>query len=278
MKRFIACFLAVVLACLCFSGCNTASLIPDLYTKIVPVYVAGIDKMNIDEAKAAAEEIGLELEKTDVYKYKVSDTKWEAIISFEPLSDKLEKIEFERVGGNKESINITKSSVFFSSMDELYRSFDNLGDCEEYIFGGKSGVEYVVEKETPSTSSTYSSTKPSNSSSQTFRVSLKHGKLLDTKINGTVLVIKAKIEPSYNNKATVDQNYYNIENIIKKQCGSRFKEIQYWAVADMTSGSEQKVISFTVSEDVIKKIADDKIVANQMGKYVDDLFIHASLR
>ena len=278
MKRFIASFLAVVLACLCFVGCNSAPLVPDLYTKIIPIYVAGIDKMNIDEAKAAAEEIGIELEKADVYKYKVSDTKWEAIISFEPLSDKLEKIEFERVSGNRESINITKSSVFYSSTNELFRSFDNLGDCEEYIFGGKSGVEYVVEKETPSTSSTHSSAKPSSSFSQSFRVSLRHGKLLDTKVNGTVLVIKAKIEPSYNNKATVNQNYYNIENIIKNQGGSGFKEIQYWAVADMTSGTEQKVVSFTVSEDVIKKIAEDKIVANQMGKYVDDLFIHASLR
>ncbi len=106
---------------------------------------------------------------------------------------------------------------------------------------------------------------------------LLHGDILDKKDISDTLTIKAKISSSYNNKATVDQNYYNIEDIIKNQGGDKYTEIQYLAVADMTDGSEQKVVSFTVSESVIKKIADNKIVANQMGSYVDDLFIHASL-
>ncbi len=101
--------------------------------------------------------------------------------------------------------------------------------------------------------------------------------MLNTTINDDTLVIKAKIESSYDNKATVDQNYYNIEDIIKNQGGDKYTEIQYWAVADMTDGSEQKVVSFTVSESVIKQIANNEIVTNQMGSYVDDLFIHASL-
>lgn len=106
---------------------------------------------------------------------------------------------------------------------------------------------------------------------------LLHGDILDKKDISNTLIIKAKISSSYNNKATVDQNYYNIEDIIKNQGGDKYTEIQYWAVADMTDGSEQKVVSFTVSESVIKQIANNEIVANQMGSYVDDLFIHASL-
>lgn len=138
--------------------------------------------------------------------------------------------------------------------DPWFYSAKNLAECENFMFGSAFTKE------------------------ETFNVSLLHGRLLDKKAIGTFLIIKAKITPSYSNKATIDQNYYNIEDIIKKQGGSKFTEIQYWAVADMTDGSEQKVISFTVSEAVIKKIANDQIVANQMGNYVDDLFIHASLR
>lgn len=135
-----------------------------------------------------------------------------------------------------------------------FYNVSSLAECEKFMFGSSTTKE------------------------ETFNVSLLHGKLLEKKAIGTNLTIKAKIEPSYSNKATVDQNYYNIEDIVKKQGGDKFTEIQYWAVADMTDGSEQKVISFTVSGSVIKKIANGEIVTNQMGNYVDDLFVHASLR
>lgn len=420
MKKFVALIVSAALFCGLFSGCGSSN-IPQLYAKVAPVFIAGIDKMTVDEAKSAAEQNGIELKKTDAYEYTVLDEKWEAVITFEPFSEKIQKFEFERLDGNLESISITKTSAFYSSMDELYRKFDNLGDCEEYIFGEKSGIEYVVEKEAPvisfgssiSSSSAPVETKPvietgvtklysegfskfydkmgtmtfaegkkvsdtletkgysveiiepsdtvlariiitaedgdiletmfaydfrradeadtlslieykhskyhicvsdgvhtsenkfeigdpksskgfysakslsecekfmfgsTATKEETLSVTLKYGTLLDKRAMGTLLIIKAKIEPSYSNKATVDQNYYNIEDIIKKQGGNRFTEIQYWAVADMTSGSEQKVVSFTVPEATIKNIANGKIVANQIGNYVDDLFVHASLR
>ena len=131
---------------------------------------------------------------------------------------------------------------------------NSFSECIKFMFGSENGGE--VQK----------------------AFTLLHGVILDKKdISGT-LIIKAKIEPSYNNKATVNQNYFNIENIVKKQGGDKYTEIQYWAVADMTDGSEQKVFSCTVPENIIKKLANNEIAANQMGNYVDDLFIHASLR
>ena len=111
---------------------------------------------------------------------------------------------------------------------------------------------------------------------------LLHGELLSTIINNIdgkkVIVVKSKIKPSYNNKATINQNYFNVEDLIKEQGCDSFDEIQYWAVADMTDGSEQKVVSFTVSSSLIKKIADDSVVAIQFGDYVDDLYILPSLQ
>lgn len=106
---------------------------------------------------------------------------------------------------------------------------------------------------------------------------IEHGDLLDTKINGTTLVIKTKITPSFSNKATIDQNYFNVCDIIKKQGGNDYEEIQYWAVADMTDGSEGKVISFTVPKDVIDSVYAEKIVDNKLGDYVEDLWILPSL-
>ena len=118
---------------------------------------------------------------------------------------------------------------------------------------------------------------------------IPHGELLDVKetcldynddnsCNNYILVIKTKIEKRYSNKATINQNYFNIADYIRKNDVSKFSEIQYWAVADMTNGNESKVVSFTVPKTVIDGIIAENIVDNQLGNYVSDLYILESLK
>lgn len=107
---------------------------------------------------------------------------------------------------------------------------------------------------------------------------IKHGELLDAKANGTTLIIKAKIRPSYSNDATIKQNYFNVCDLIKNQGAGDYDEIQYWAVADMTDGSESKVVSFTVTKKVIDLVKSDSFAENKLGDYLDDLWVHQSLR
>lgn len=110
---------------------------------------------------------------------------------------------------------------------------------------------------------------------------LQYGTLLDknesTQNGEKIIVIKAKITSSLSNKMTIDQNYYNIEDLIKNHNYDKYDTIEYWAVADMTDGSESKVISFTVDKPLIDKIAAGNFPTNQMGKYVSDLWILPSL-
>ena len=107
--------------------------------------------------------------------------------------------------------------------------------------------------------------------------SLEYGELLDVNENDGVLVVKAKISPQTSDKLTIDQNYYNVDDLIQSQGCDKFDEIQYWAVADMTDGSERKVISFTVGKALIGQIAGGNFPTNTMGDYVTDLWIHQSL-
>ncbi len=107
---------------------------------------------------------------------------------------------------------------------------------------------------------------------------LEFGELLDLTTNYGVTVIKAKIEPSANNTATIDQNYYNVVHYIEDNDMTGIDEIRYWAVADMTNGKEQKAISFTVPKELIDQIKDGKVVANQLGGYVTDLWMIDSLK
>ena len=118
----------------------------------------------------------------------------------------------------------------------------------------------------------------SNSNKEVSGYKIKHGEFIESNINDDVLVIKAKIEPSLNNKLTISQNGFNVEDIIKNQGGDQFKEIQYWAVANMSNGEESKVVSFTLSENLIKNIKDGKVVANQIIDNADDVYILPSLQ
>ena len=107
---------------------------------------------------------------------------------------------------------------------------------------------------------------------------LEFGDLESVSQTGTTLVVKAKIKPSYSNEATINQNYFNIENLIQKQGCGVFSTISYWAVADMTSGKESKVIMFDVNKQTIRNIAEERIAAIQYKDYVTDLWIHPSLQ
>lgn len=108
-------------------------------------------------------------------------------------------------------------------------------------------------------------------------LTLPHGYILDYNANDGVTVIKAKIEPSLTNKMTIDQNYYNVCDLIQNQ-GVEPDELQYWAVADMTDGGEEKVISFTLDSATIAAVKAGTIAENRLGDYVSDLWILSSLQ
>ncbi|MGL5417529.1 MAG: hypothetical protein ACRDAU_17800 [Clostridium sp.] len=106
---------------------------------------------------------------------------------------------------------------------------------------------------------------------------IKHGELLDVRVVDRVLIVKAKIEPSYSNKATINQNGFNIEDIILNQGGDEFEEIQYWAVAKMEDGSESKVISFTLNKSQIVAVKNRKLPGNMIVDSSEELWVLPSL-
>lgn len=92
-----------------------------------------------------------------------------------------------------------------------------------------------------------------------------------------ILVIKGNVPANISNKTTIDQNYYNVFNLIQEQGATNYTEIQYWAVASMSNGEIEKYISFTVDQTLIESIVNDQVAANELGDYVTDLWILPSL-
>lgn len=125
---------------------------------------------------------------------------------------------------------------------------------------------------------------------QEEKTKISHGILLEEKENclkynendkceEKSLVLKVKVKQSYSNKATINQNYFNVGNYIRKNKDKSFDKISYRAVTDdTTDGSEFKVISFDVEKNVIKKLKDNSFADNQLGDYVTDLWINPELK
>ncbi len=112
----------------------------------------------------------------------------------------------------------------------------------------------------------------------TGELKLQYGELISIMQNDTIVVVKGKIEPSWNNDLTIKQNYFNISDLIKNHGFNTCGELQYWAVADMTDGSESKVISFTLDKKTIDDIYNGKILEMDIGDHSTDLWILPSLK
>lgn len=107
--------------------------------------------------------------------------------------------------------------------------------------------------------------------------SIRYGELLDVIVTEDIMVLKAKIESNLTNKMTIQQNAHNVEEFILKNDMEGIKELQYWAVADMTNGEESKVISFTLNENMINSVKNKTLFAIDLIDNAKDVWIHPSL-
>ena len=92
------------------------------------------------------------------------------------------------------------------------------------------------------------------------------------------MIVQYEIEENLTNKLTIDQNYYNVEKIVKNSNLDNIDEIQYWATGKLSNGYEGKIISFTVPKDLFEKIKNDSIVPIDYNKHVQELWIVDNLK
>lgn len=106
---------------------------------------------------------------------------------------------------------------------------------------------------------------------------LNFNTLLEVNTNGGTIIIKAKIKGNLTAKMALKGCYFDAYEAIQEYGLEQFDELDYWAVADMTDGSESKVISYTISKDVMQKVAREEILENKLVDYADDVWVLPSL-
>ena len=149
--------------------------------------------------------------------------------------------------------------------------------CDAIERGVEEGIAKANEAE--QTDAPVATEAVPEETSEPEKLNVLYGELLDVIVNdNNVAIVKAKISSSFSHKATIEQNYYNVVDLIRNHDFNEYAEIQYWAVADMSDGSEQKVVSFTVPGETVKMISEAEAFAdNTLGEYVTDLWVHPSL-
>lgn len=207
-----------------------------------------------------------------IEKYSQADTK-----------DKLNDLKDEIKDEKKELRNVKVEKDAKKSIKNIKYVYRNINSAIKnkisFLKSGKEKKELKANKYIALTENTIETIKKDTID---YEYDIKFGTLEEVYKDEEegLLIIKTKIKSSYNEEATRKQNYYNIDDIIKNQGGDKFKKIQYWAVADMEDGRESKVISFTLDENLIGKIANnnsDYLPTNIEGKLID-LWILPSLR
>ncbi|MCX0353443.1 DUF3106 domain-containing protein [Clostridium perfringens] len=210
---------------------------------------------------------------------KIQQEKLDAL-SKKQQKNKLKDIHIQLLESNKTYEDMTPAEK--SAVTEIINYWDELTPEQQERYSDRKKVildtrKAAIEKMEAENKKNKSS-KPTEETTSKANISkLRFGKLISSTVNGKVLVVEAKISPSFSNKTTIDQNGYNIEDIILNQGGDSFDEIQYWAVADMNDGSESKVISFTVPKNQINAIKNKQIVGNQIVDKATDVWILPSL-
>ena len=112
----------------------------------------------------------------------------------------------------------------------------------------------------------------------TGTLELHFGKLLSvTAHDDNTVSVKAQIEPSYSNQATIDQNYINVYYLITKNGFDICDEIEYTAVSEMDNGDIGNVIHFYAGKDVFDAINNGKAIDAMIADYTYTTFVLPSL-
>lgn len=98
-----------------------------------------------------------------------------------------------------------------------------------------------------------------------------------------IVIMLVTIKPSWTNKATIEQNFYNIENFISNYGCDDYNAVKYTAqteVSDTRTGKTRTamVIQFIVPKDTLCALKNGTIYPNELHNYVDDLWISPILQ
>lgn len=103
------------------------------------------------------------------------------------------------------------------------------------------------------------------------------GELVEAKETGDTLYIKVKIKENEDKELTIEQNEFNIDDLVTTQGADKFNSIEYVAVMDKDK-KETEVLSFTVNKETIQNLKDRQINIGTVIARSEDVNIASNLK
>lgn len=103
------------------------------------------------------------------------------------------------------------------------------------------------------------------------------GELVEAKETGDTLYIKVKIKENEDKELTIEQNEFNIDDLVTAQGADKFNSIEYVAVMDKDK-KETEVLSFTVNKETIQNLKDRQINIGTVIARSEDVNIASNLK
>lgn len=138
---------------------------------------------------------------------------------------------------------------------------------QAFLVYGFVGMNY----ETVRSAAGYDTANPDN-------LKPKFGKLSKAEAFGSTLDITVKIDWILSDSSTVNQNYFNVCDMIQNQGADAYTTINYTAIMSTTDGGTTTVVFFVVPKSAIDLIKAGNFPEITLSDYVDDLWIHPQLK
>ncbi len=151
-------------------------------------------------------------------------------------------------------------------LSKVSKKFSTTKD-DAFLAYGFVGMNY----ETVRSAAGYDTANPDN-------LKPKFGKLSKAEAFGSTLDITVKIDWILSGSSTVNQNYFNVCDMIQNQGADAYTTINYTAIMSTTDGGTTTVVFFVVSKSAIDLIKAGNFPEITLSDYVDDLWIHPQLK
>lgn len=103
------------------------------------------------------------------------------------------------------------------------------------------------------------------------------GELVEAKETDDTLYIKVKIKENEDKELTIEQNEFNIDDLVTAQGADKFNSIEYVAVMDKDK-KETEVLSFAVNKETIQNLKDRQINIGTVIARSEDVNIASNLK
>lgn len=115
---------------------------------------------------------------------------------------------------------------------------------------------------------------------ETAEMHLRYNNLLDVTVSQdkSTIILKTKLAPNLTKHLSIQSCFFDAYNAVQQYNLDLFEAVQFEGITETSHYTEQVLIRFTLSHDILEKITIGGIARNQLIDHVDDIWLGRGLK